>query len=365
MSILASVMSVSLLSTILAVLVVVADRFFNNYGECEIDINNGTRKLKVNGGLTLLAALASQGIFIPSACGGRATCGLCKVRLAGEAGVVLPTEEPYLSDDEKAKGVRLSCQVKVKQDMQIHVPEELFLAKEYRARVERITQLTYDIKEFRLALLEPEEIEFKAGQYVQVQTRPYDSVRESVSRAYSIASVPSDRHGIELIIRLVPGGVCTTFMHQHVKEGDTITLHGPFGDFYLREGADELLLIAGGSGLAPVKSIIFDVLEKGLDKKMTLFFGAVTRKDLYYVELFSQLAAEHENFEYVPALSAPEPGDDWEGETGLITEVVKRHVRDAHNKQAYLCGSPGMINACLKVLGEIGFTEDRIFYDKF
>lgn len=365
MSILATVISVSLLSTALAVLVVLADRIFNNYGECEIDINHGARKLRVIGGSTILASLASQQIFIPSACGGKATCGLCKIRLLGDAGTVLPTEEPYLSDEEKANGVRLSCQVKVKKDLQIQIPEEFFTAREFKAQVERITQLTYDIKEFRLKLLKPEEIEFKPGQYVQIQTRPYDNVRESVSRAYSISSLPSDKHAIELIIRLVPGGICTTFMHQHVREGDVLTFHGPFGDFYLRDGADELLFIAGGSGLAPIKSMILDAIEKGLDKKMTFFFGAVAKKDLYYVDLFEQLAAEHDNFTYIPALSAPEPGDEWEGETGLITEVVKRYVTDAHSKQAYLCGSPGMISACLNVLKGIGFTEDSIFYDKF
>ncbi len=365
MSISATVISVSLISTALAVLVVLADRIFNNYGECEIDINNGTRKFKVDGGSTLLATLASQQIFIPSACGGKATCGLCKVRMAGDAGVVLPTEEPYLTEDEKANGVRLACQLKVKQDMQLHIPEELFSVKEYKARVEKITQLTHDIKEFRFTLLGPKQIEFRAGQYMQIETRPYDNVREIVTRAYSMASLPSDNQAIELIVRLVPGGICTTFMHDHVKEGDTLILRGPFGDFYLHEGADELLFIAGGSGLAPVKSIIFDVLEKGLDKKMTLFFGAVTKKDLYYVDLFQQLADKHENFNYVPALSGPEPEDNWQGETGLITEVMKRHVADPHNKQAYLCGSPGMINACVKVLEGIGLREDSIFYDKF
>ncbi len=182
---------------------------------------------------------------------------------------------------------------------------------------------------------------------------------------YSIASVPSDQESVDLIIRLVPGGICTTFMHSHVKEGDTVTLRGPFGDFYLRDGADELIFIAGGSGLGPIKSLVFDILERGLDKTMTFFFGAVTKKDLYYVELFSELSEKHDNFSFVPALSKPDPEDNWDGETGLITEVVERYIKSPENKQAYLCGSPGMINACINVLVSIGVTEDAIFFDRF
>lgn len=365
MSIVVTTVSVSAIATLLAVFVVFADRFLNDYGECTIDVNDGTRVLQVNGGSSLLNTLASQRIFVSSACGGKATCGLCKVQLLEDVGPVLPTEEPFLTQEEIEDGVRLSCQIKVKKDLRLYIPEELFNVKQYKAVIQRITQMTHDIKEFSFSLNGPEPLSFKAGQYVQIDSKPYDSVQEEVTRAYSIASVPSNQESVDLIIRLVPGGVCTTFMHDHVKEGDTVTLRGPFGDFYLREGADELVLIAGGSGLAPIKAMVFDILEKGLNKNMTFFFGAVTKKDLYYVELFSDLAAKHDNFSFIPALSNPDAEDNWDGETGLITEVVERYVRSPDNTQAYLCGSPGMINACIEVLGRIGIQEDAIFFDKF
>lgn len=365
MSVFLTVLSLSALATILAAVVVAADYKLNNYGICAIDINNGTRVLEVNGGSSLLTSLSSQKVFIPSACGGKATCGLCKVTLVESAGPVLPTEEPFLSGPERDAGVRLACQLKVKHDLKILIPEELFNIKQYRTRVRRITDLTHDIKEFEFELLEPGSIDFKAGQYVQVDSKPYDKVPEPVSRAYSIASLPSEKNKVELIIRLVPGGACTTFMHNHVQEGDEITFAGPFGEFYLREGGDELIFIAGGSGLAPIRSLILDILEKKLDKKMKFFFGAVRKRDLYYVDFFRELAARHPNFTYIPALSGAVPEDAWDGEEGLITDVVARHVEDAVGKQAYLCGSPGMINACLQVLGTIGFEKKSIFYDEF
>ena len=365
MTVLFTVLSLSVLATILAAIVVLADNRLNNYGICTIDINDGARSLQVNGGSSLLSSLASQKVFIPSACGGKATCGLCKVTLVESAGPVLPTEEPYISEEEREAGVRLSCQVKVKHDLKIRIPEELFNIKQYRTRVSEIKPLTHDIKQFRFELLEPQTIDFKAGQYVQVDSRPYDKVKESVSRAYSISSVPSDRNHIELIIRLVPGGICTTFLHQHLKEGDEITFAGPFGQFYLHEGGDELIFIAGGSGLAPIRSLVLDILEKNLDKKMKFFFGAVRKRDLYYVDFFRDLEKRYENFQYIPALSGATPEDEWDGEEGLITDVVARHVPDAVNRQAYLCGSPGMINACVQVLTKIGFGRDAIFFDEF
>lgn len=365
MEILLTVISISLLGAALAAVVVLADLKLNDYGICAIDINDGQRVLSVKGGSTLLASLSSQDIFIPSACGGKATCGLCKINVLTNVGPVLPTEEPYLTEDEIGEGTRLACQLKVKNDLRVFIPEELFSIRRYRAKILKITDLTYDIKEFRFELLEPQAMEFAPGQYVQVDSKPYDGVEEVVSRAYSISSLPSEKGVLELIVRLVPGGVCSTFLHKHVKEGDELTLSGPFGDFYLREGADELLFIAGGSGLAPIKSMVLDILKKGLPKRMTFFFGAVRKRDLYYVDFFTELQEKYPNFRYIPALSDPGPDDDWNGEIGLITEVVARHVSDGQNKHAYLCGSPGMINACVDVLTKIGIDEERIFYDKF
>lgn len=363
MEVLMTVAGISGISTLLTLLIIIAERFFNNYGTCRIDINDGAKVLEVDGGASLLNTLSAQKIFIPSACGGKATCGLCKLRVLEGADPLLPTEEPYLSPQERAGDVRLSCQVKIKRNLRIYIPEELFLVQEYKARVERITQKTHDIKEFRFALDKP--IVFKAGQYMQVITKPYGKISETVWRAYSISSNPSDSLAVELIVRRVPQGICTTFMLDHVKEGDDIMLTGPYGDFYPRTEAEGYILIAGGSGLAPMRAIILDALERGIDKEMWFFFGAVTKKDLYFVEYFTELAEKHPNLHYIPALSAPLPEDEWSGQTGLITEVVARNIEAVNGMHGLLCGSPGMINACISVLKKKGFTDDRIFFDKF
>ena len=365
MEILSTVLSVSLISTILAVIIIIAEKFLNNYGECNIDINNGEKSLKVTGGSTLLNSLSSQKIFVPSACGGKATCGLCKVEVLDGAGPLLPTEEPYLTVDEKNKNVRLSCQIKVKKDLKIVLPQEYFSIKEFRTKIAKITQMTHDIKEFRFEFIDGQDINFKAGQYVQIKTKPYGKVKEIVSRAYSMSSVPSDNKAVELIIRQVPGGICTTYMNQFIKEGDEVMISGPYGDFYLRDGASELIFIAGGSGLAPIKSLVFDIIEKNIDKKMIFFFGAVSKKDLYYIEEFEELEKKLPGFRYIPALSKPLPEDNWKGESGLITDVVSKYVPDANDRQSYLCGSPGMLNACIQVLKQKGFDDSNIFFDKF
>ncbi len=365
MEIFKTILSVTGISVVLAVLIIIAEKFLNNYGECKIDINEGEKELTVEGGSSLLSSLAANKIFIPSACGGKATCGMCKVKVIDGAGPLLPTEEPYLLPDERAEGIRLSCQVKIKNNIKISVPEELFNIREYYATITRITDMTHDIKEYRFEFDNGEDIKFKAGQYMQIESKPYGKVKEKATRAYSISSVPSDNKAFGLIIRRVPGGLCTTYMHDHVKVGDKIRVTGPYGDFYTRDDSDEYIFIAGGSGMAPIKSIVMDIVEKGLEKKMVFFFGAVSKKDLYHTEFFKEVEKKHPNFKYVPALSNPAPDDDWEGETGLVTDVMKRYVNDGIGKHAYLCGSPGMINACIKVLTSIDFKEELIYFDKF
>ncbi len=365
MEILTTVLSVTAISVTLALIIIVAEYFFNNYGECEIDINNGDKVLKVEGGSSLLTTLSGQKIFIPSACGGKATCGLCKVQILEGAGPLLPTEEPYLDADERRDNYRLSCQVKVKNNIRILIPEELFNIKEYITTIESIEPLTHDTKSFRLKLPAGEKVLFKAGQYMQLYTKPYAKIRESVNRAYSIASAPSENKMIELIIRLVPDGICTTYTHTQLSKGDQVNISGPYGDFYLRGESSEIIMIAGGSGMAPIKSMILDVFDKGIDIKMNFFFGAVAKRDLYYLDFFQDLAAQHENFRFIPALSKPAPDESWDGEVGLITEVVDRYIDDGSDMECYLCGSPGMIDACISVLMTKGIPQEKVFYDKF
>jgi Na+-transporting NADH:ubiquinone oxidoreductase subunit F len=214
-------------------------------------------------------------------------------------------------------------------------------------------------------MIDPPEIKFRAGQYIQFQTPEYELSSESVYRAYSCSSVPSRKDAVELEIRLVPNGICTTYVFQYMKEGEEVTINGPYGEFYLRDTNADIVFIAGGSGMAPIKSMLLDMAEKGIDRKATYFFGARTTQDLFLLDEMRELEKRLPRFKFVPALSAPSEKDDWTGESGLITEVLDRHLKDGNNLEAYLCGSPGMIDASVGVLTKKGLPEELIFYDKF
>lgn len=350
--------------TILATLLVLAEKRILNYGPCEIDINKGEKKLNVAGGGSLLSTLGEQGIFIPSACGGRGSCAYCKVQVHDGAGPVGPIEEPYLTPEEHKKHVRLSCQVKVRNDLQIEIPKEYFSVKKFAAKVLHKKPLTHDILELRLELSEPNQIDFVAGQYVQLESEEYKG-KESVMRAYSISSPPSDKNHVELIIRRVPNGICTTWVFDYLKEGKTASLSGPYGEFRLSDTDAPMICIAGGSGMAPIWSIVRDMKEKGIERKTTYFFGALTQRDLFFLDELRELEKAAPWFTFVPALSNEPDDSGWDGERGLITDVVARHFPDTSQHEAYLCGSPGMINACLKVLSQGGMPEEKIYYDKF
>jgi Na+-transporting NADH:ubiquinone oxidoreductase subunit F len=364
MTLLMSVAIVSAISLFLALLMVIADATIGNYGDVMITVNDD-KKLTVKGGQPLLKALNGEGIFIPSACGGRGSCGLCKVKVTAGGGQYLPTELPWISDAEKEEHIRLSCQFKVKSDVSIEIPEELFNVKQFTARIERLRDLTHDIKEVRLALIDPPVIEMTAGQFIQFQVPEYELTEEPVYRAYSMASVPSDTGHVELEIRLVPNGICTTYVHKYLKEGDEVLLNGPYGEFYLRDTERPLICIAGGSGMAPLKSILLDMAEKGSTRKAQYFFGARSKRDLFLVEEMRELEKRLPGFTFIPALSEPAEEDNWDGAVGLITDIVAQQAQDASEAEAYLCGSPGMIDACVKVLTGLGVPEDRIYYDKF
>ena len=363
-SFLIAVIAMCGLATFLALLMVIADLTVGNYGEVNIIIND-EKEMTVEGGKPLLSTLMGEKLFIPSACGGRGSCGFCKVKVVSDIGDYVATELPWITEEEKKENIRLSCQIKVKKDLAIQIPEELFNVKEYRTRVERIRDLTYDIKEVTLKMIDPPEIKFRAGQYIQFQTPEYELSSESVYRAYSCSSVPSRRDAVELEIRLVPNGICTTYVFQYMKEGDQVTINGPYGEFYLRDSEAEIVFIAGGSGMAPIKSILLDMAEKGIDRKATYFFGARTTRDLFLVDEMRELEKRLPRFKFVPALSAPTEEDKWNGDTGLITEVLDKHLKDGNNVEAYLCGSPGMIDASVGVLTKKGLPEELIFYDKF
>lgn len=348
----------------LALLLMLADALITDDSDRVITIN-GSRTITVAGGGPLLTALKEQQIFIPSACGGRGSCGLCKVAVVEGGGQLLPTEIPWISAEEQKNHIRLSCQLKVRRDLSIRIPEELFNVRQYQAEVTAIEDLTHDIKQVSLKLADPATISFTAGQYIQIEVPPYALTDEPIYRAYSVASDSEDNGRVELEVRYVPNGICTTYVHKHLKIGDRLTFNGPYGEFGLRPTEREIICIAGGSGMAPIHAILLEMARTRNPRRCRYFFGARAKRDLFLIDEMRQLEKQIPNFRFIAALSAPEPDDHWEGETGLITEVVSRHVTDASQSEGYLCGSPLMIDACIAVLREKGMPEEHIYYDKF
>ena len=328
-------------------------------------INKGAKEATAEGGSTLLEALKDAGIFIPSACGGQGVCGLCKLKVTAGALPVLPTEELHLSKEERESNVRLSCQLKISSDMEIEVSEELLNVREYKGRVESIIDLSHDIKRLRIALPAGEKIDFIPGQYVQIKTSFYKKSIPLVYRAYSVASDPKDHTHIDLVIRLVPGGICTTYVFEHLKEGQKIKLNGPYGEFRLTDTDKNMIFIAGGSGMAPFLSMLAHIRNENIQRNVTYFFGARSRQDLICLDQMAEFEKALPNFKFFPCLSEPMPDDNWDGETGLVTDVMSRHCPDLTNMEAYLCGSPGMIDASIAALTANGMPEENIAYDKF
>lgn len=348
----------------MALLLVLCEKYVVNYGPCKITIND-ERELDTIGGKSLLAGLTEQKIFIPSACGGRGTCGVCKCKVLDGGGPLLPTETPFLSKDEQENNMRLSCQVKIREDIKIEIPEELFNVREYDCVCSEIEDLTYDMKRFRFDLKEPSTIKFFAGQYVQLRCPKYKGNNEEVYRAYSIASDPKESGYIDLIIRMVPNGICTTWCFQLLKEGDPVKLNGPYGDFRLSETEAPMIFIAGGSGMAPFVSILSAMRNAGSKRQAKYYYGGNTTKDQCMADEMKAFEKALEGFEFIPVVANPEEGANWAGETGLVTEAVQRNFKDLSGHEGYLCGSPGMIDASIKVFKELGMPEDNVYYDKF
>lgn len=353
------------ISAIFAFLLTLADRTIGNYGEVQLVINDD-KEYTVDGGSSLLSTLIDEKIFIPSACGGKGTCGYCKVKVIDGGGPVLPTETPFLTDEELKGNVRLSCQCKVKQNIKIEVPEELFNVKEYSATVEEMEDMTSVIKRLRLKLPDGEELNFKPGQYIQLKAPIYEGNDEEVYRAYSIASSPSDKNHVELFIGYIPGGKCTTYVHKHLKVGDTVQLNGPYGHFYFQEDNDrEIILVAAGTGIAPILSILKHMKENNINRKATFYFGAKTPDDLFLLDYFKELEETLYDFKFVPTLSRTTEEHNWTGEKGRVNNAIDKYLTDPDNKEAYLCGNQGMINSMVEALMNKDLPEELIYFDKF
>ncbi len=360
-----SIIIVGGIGAVLALLLEIAYMYLGNYGERRILIND-EREIVVMGGRSLLASLKEEKIFIPSACGGKGTCAYCKVRVSEGGGPVLPTETPYLSHEEAEEDIRLSCQVKVKDDLKIHIPEDLFLIREFKGKVAELIDLTDEIKGLTMDILSPEEgINFKPGQYVQLEVPKYKLIKSPEYRAYSISSDSEQSHRIELVITRVPEGAVTTYVHDYMKKGEVLALYGPYGDFYLRESARGILMVATGSGLAPIKSMLHQIERKEIKRDTRLFFGARTLSDLYYYEELRELEKRMDNFIFTPTLSRPDETDQWQGEKGRVTALIDKYVPERAAIDVYLCGSPNMIETCIDHLKKKGISEGSIYFDKF
>lgn len=358
-----SVLSFSGLVIILAAGLMVAERFLINYGICKLDINAGEKPLEVNGGQTLLSCLYANEIFIPSACGGKGSCGHCKITVTSGGGPVLPTETPYLNRKEIRSGVRLACQVKVREDIYVRIPEDFLNVRLFSATVLSTRSLTYDIKEVRVKLNDPPEISQRPGQYVQIQAPSPDG---PVFRAYSISSAVYEPNEVEVVVRLIPGGIGSTYVHN-LEVNDEVIFTGPYGEFYLNENPSvEIVCVGGGAGMAPMKNIIYSLYDRWPNRSCWLFFGCRTTKDIFYLEQFKELERKHHNFHVIYALSDElKPEEKWSGETGFIHLSVDKHLEHGIPRQAFLCGPPLMIEAVTRVLEEKGIRPEDIFYDEF
>lgn len=347
----------------LSLMLLIAERYLVNYGTCIVSLNDGSVVFEVTGGGTLLSALYERKIFIPSACGGKGSCGYCKVTVFEGGGPTLPTETPFMTRAELRQGVRLACQVKIKENIQLQIPEEMLNVKEYRARVSQMRTLTYDIKEVTLELIEPNEIKARPGQYVQIMAPAPDG---PVYRAYSISSASSVTDKVQLVVRLVPGGIGSTYIHN-LRQGDEVYFTGPFGEFRLNDDPQvDIVLVGGGAGMAPITNIAHSIYERWPQRTCYLFFGCRTTDDVFYLDEFKKLSKNHPNFKVFYALSDPlEANEKWDGDSGFIHLSVDKRLPATQKRQAFLCGPPPMIEAVTEILENKGLKDVDIFYDKF
>jgi Na+-transporting NADH:ubiquinone oxidoreductase subunit F len=358
-----SVISFAGLTVALAAMLMVAERLLINYGICKLDINAGEKPLELEGGQTLLASLYANEIFIPSACGGQGTCGHCKIIVLSGGGPVLPTETPLLTRKEIRSNIRLACQVKIREDIYVRIPTDLLNVRMFTSKVESSTELTYDMKEIRLRLEDPAEISHRPGQYVQVQA---PSPEGPVFRAYSISSPVYEPNIVQLVVRLMEGGIGSTYLHN-VQPGDTVYFTGPYGEFWLNEDPSvEIVCVGGGCGMAPMRNIILTLYDRWPERTCWLFFGCRTTHDVFYLEQFEELAKKHPNLHVMYALSDElDENEKWDGETGFIHLSADKHLEPGVQRQAFLCGPPLMIEAVTRVLLEKGINSEDIFYDEF
>jgi Na+-transporting NADH:ubiquinone oxidoreductase subunit F len=372
-------------------------------GDVSIEIN-GEKTITVPAGGKLLQTLSEGGLFLPSACGGGGSCAQCKCVVNDGGGSMLPTEMAHFTPREAKAGWRLSCQTPVKQDMKIEVPEEVFGVKQWECTVESNPNVATFIKELTLRLPEGENVDFRAGGYVQLECPPHEvnyadfdigdeykgdwerfgflgcksSCDETTIRAYSMANYPEEKGVVKFNIRCatpppgkldIPPGIMSSWVFN-LKPGDKVTVYGPFGEFFAKETDNEMVFIGGGAGMAPMRSHIFDQLRRLKSKrKISFWYGARSLREVFYADEYDQLAAENENFEWHLALSDPQPEDNWDGLTGFIHNVLlEQYLKDhpaPEDCEYYMCGPPMMNAAVINMLENMGVERENIFLDDF
>ena len=374
-------------------------------GEVSIEINGDSEKtLKTQSGSTLLGTLAANQIFVPSACGGKGSCGVCTLTVKDGGGSILPTELSHVSRGEAREGVRLSCQVKVKQDMKIQVPPEVLDVKKWRCKVRSNHNVATFIKELILELPPGEEVPFRAGGYIQIECQPHElsyktfdieeeykadwdqfdlwryvsKVEEVEERAFSMANYPEEKGIIMLNVRVasppprqpdVPPGIMSSYIFN-LKPGDEVTISGPYGEFFAKDTDKEMIFVGGGAGMAPMRSHIFDQFRRvHTDRKVSFWYGARSLREAFYVEDFDTIQSENDNFDWHLALSEPLEEDNWDGYTGFIHQVLLDNYLKNHDSpedcEYYLCGPPMMNEAVQSMLDQLGVEPENIAFDDF
>lgn len=388
----------------LVAMILVARRSLVPSGPVHLEINE-SKKLTIPAGGKLLNALADNGIFVSSACGGGGTCAQCKVRVLEGGGEILETETGHINRNEAKEGYRLSCQVAVKQDMKIEVPPEVFETKKWECTVRSNRNVATFIKELVLELPAGEEVGFKAGGYIQIEAPPHvvhykdfaieenfrgdwdtynvwrytSTVDEQVIRAYSMANYPGEKGIIMLNVRVAspppraPDGTPPGKMSSYIfnlKPGDKVTISGPYGEFFIKDSKAEMVYIGGGAGMAPLRSHIFELFKNlKTDRKVSYWYGGRSIRELFYIDHFRGIEEQFPNFKFNIALSEPKPEDNWTGYVGFIHQVVLENYLKNHpapeDIEYYLCGPPMMNAAVFKMLDDLGVEPENIAYDDF
>ena len=388
--------------TLVSIIVLARSKLVSS-GDVSITIN-GEKTVTVPAGGKLLQTLAAEKLFVPSACGGGGTCAQCRVKVHAGGGSILPTELGHINKREASCGDRLSCQVAVKQDMEIEVPEEVFGVKKWECNVRSNDNVATFIKELILELPKGEEVNFKAGGYIQIEAPAYklsykdfdiakeyhedwdrfkiwdvsSEVNESIERAYSMANYPEEKGIVMLNVRIatpppgssgIPAGKMSSYIFN-LKKGDKVTISGPFGEFFARETKKEMIFIGGGAGMAPMRSLIFDQFRRiKSDRKASFWYGARSKKEMFYVDDFNKLDKDNENFSWHIALSDSPPEDKWKGHKGFIHNILfEQYLKDhpaPEDCEYYLCGPPIMNQSVIDMLIDLGVDREDILLDDF